>query len=110
MSPRYAYFYLMKDDPGVGATVPRHVAHWHDLRLRDYLGGPFQDRSGGLITFESADAQTAQEAVRSDPFLEGGLLTSHWLKEWAPDERERDSKNGQPAGLSAQERPAHVGP
>jgi hypothetical protein len=32
MSLRFAYLYLMEDDPDrVRATVPRHVAHWHDL-------------------------------------------------------------------------------
>jgi hypothetical protein len=48
MSPRFAYLYFMKDDPDrVRATVGRHVAHWQGLRLPGYLGGPFQDRTGG---------------------------------------------------------------
>ena len=54
MSPRFAYFYFMSGDPDrVRATVPRHVAHWSGLGLNDYLGGPFEDRTGGLITFSA---------------------------------------------------------
>jgi uncharacterized protein YciI len=82
---RYAYFYLMRDDPDrVGATVPRHVAHWHELQLPDYLGGPFADRTGGLITFQANDDQQAQRAVDADPFVREGLLKAHWLKQWSP--------------------------
>jgi uncharacterized protein YciI len=82
---RYAYFYLMQDDPDrVGATVPRHVAHWHELQLPDYLDGPFADRTGGLITFQADDDQQAQRAVDADPFVREGLLMAHWLKQWSP--------------------------
>jgi len=50
MRPRFAYFYFMSGDPGrVRATAPRHVAHWRGLGLNDYLGGPFEDRTSGLI-------------------------------------------------------------
>ena len=48
MSPRFAYLYFMTDEPDrIRATVPRHVAHWQQLRLPGYLGGPFEDRTGG---------------------------------------------------------------
>jgi uncharacterized protein YciI len=81
MSPRFAYLYFMKDDPDrVRATVGRHVAHWQELRLPGYLGGPFQDRTGGLVTFEAQDDQTARRAVDADPFVQEGLLEMHWLK------------------------------
>jgi uncharacterized protein YciI len=86
LSPRYAYFYLMGDEPDrVGATVPRHVAHWRELQLPDYLGGPFADRTGGLISFSADDDQQAQRAVDTDPFVREGLLAAHWLKQWMPE-------------------------
>ena len=86
MSPRFAYVYLMKDDPDrVRAAVPEHVSHWHGLGLGGYLGGPFEDRSGGLITFEAADEDSAQSAVDSDPFVLNGLLETYWLKRWTPE-------------------------
>ena len=85
MSGRFAYLYFMKDDPDrIRATVPRHVAHWQQLRLPGYLGGPFQDRTGGLITFQAQDDEHARRAVDTDPFRQAGLLEAHWLKQWTP--------------------------
>jgi uncharacterized protein YciI len=84
MSPRFAYFYFMSGDSDrVRAIVPRHVAHWSGLGLNDYLGGPFEDRTGGLITFSARDFTEAQRAVETDPFVLEGLVGSHWLKHQA---------------------------
>jgi len=45
----------MRNDPDrVRAAVPGHASHRQELGLDDYLGGPFDDRSGGLITFKAA--------------------------------------------------------
>ena len=86
MSSRFAYFYFMHDDPDrVRATVPRHVAHWRGLGLPGYLGGPFADRSGGLILFEAEHGEQAQQAVATDPFVQEGLLQAYWLKQWTPE-------------------------
>jgi len=82
---RFAYFYLMKNDPErVRLLASRHVSHWQRLGFAHYLGGPFEDRTGGLITFESDDA-AAQQAVREDPFMNENLLEAHWLKPWRPE-------------------------
>ena len=86
MSSRFAYLYFMHDDPDrVGAAVPNHIAHWQSLGLRGYLGGPFADRTGGLITFEAENVEQAQHAVDADPFVQEGLLKAHWLKQWLPE-------------------------
>jgi uncharacterized protein YciI len=86
VSPRFAYFYLMRDEPDlVRATVARHVSHWRGLRLAGYLGGPFSDRTGGLIMFETEDPNRATDAVDNDPFVQDGLLQSYWLKQWTPE-------------------------
>jgi uncharacterized protein YciI len=86
MSTRFVYFYLMTDDPErVRVAAPRHAEHWRRLGLSGYLGGPFQDRTGGLITFEAADRGEAERAVSTDPFVEDGLLDVYWLKEWTPE-------------------------
>jgi uncharacterized protein YciI len=85
MSQRFAYFYFMVDDPTrVRAVAPSHTAHWHRLQLPGYRGGPFIDRSGGLITFEVEEPALAQAAVAGDPFVREGLLADYWLKPWQP--------------------------
>lgn len=81
---RAAYFYFMKDDPGRIRTVaPAHAAYWRDRALAGYAGGPFTDRSGGLITFEAASPERAAALVAGDPFVAEGLLEHTWLKEWS---------------------------
>ncbi|HZD23023.1 MAG TPA: YciI family protein [Acidimicrobiia bacterium] len=38
-----------------------------------YLGGPFADRSGGLIAFDAASSAEAERLVEDDPFPQRGL-------------------------------------
>jgi uncharacterized protein YciI len=87
MSVHYAYFYLMRDDADetVRATAPLHAAHWRHLGLDDYVGGPFEDRSGGLIIFRAESDDQADGAVSTDPFVTSGLLASSWIKRWSPE-------------------------
>ena len=69
---RFLYFYLMRDAPDrVRAVAPEHAAYWRELAPPDYLGGPFVDRSGGLITFEIASVDEAERLVADDPFEQG---------------------------------------
>jgi uncharacterized protein YciI len=85
MSPRFAYLYFMRDDPDrIRATVASHVSHWQQQNLPAYLGGPFEDRTGGLITFQAEDLEHARHAVDTDPFMQEGLLETYWLKQWMP--------------------------
>ena len=80
---RFLYVYFMRRDPDrVRATAPTHAEYWRGLALRDYLGGPFADRSGGLITFAAASVEEAARLVADDPFLRDGLVARHWVKEW----------------------------
>ena len=80
---RFAYVYFMKPAPDrVRAVASEHAAYWRGLELRHYLGGPFVDRSGGLITFESASWHEAEHLVTQDPFVREGLLENRSLKEW----------------------------
>jgi uncharacterized protein YciI len=81
----FAYFYLMKTDPdGVRLVAPRHASYWRQLGLAHYTGGPFADRTGGLITFDADDAE-AERAVRGDPFVLEGLVEAKWLKRWTAE-------------------------
>lgn len=83
---RFLYFYLMKDQPDAVRVAPlEHAAYWHSMGLDHYLGGPFADRSGGLITFEAVSSAEAEQLVADDPFPQRGLIEQSWLKEWKLD-------------------------
>lgn len=80
---RMLYFYLMRDATDrVRAVAPDHAAYWRGLGLPEYLGGPFSDRSGGLITFEVSSVDEAERLVADDPFVREDLLLRRWVKEW----------------------------
>ncbi len=80
---RFAFVYLMQDEAKhVAEIAPKHVEYCRILSLPDYSGGPFDDRSGGLITFSAEDHEAASGYVREDPFMSEDLLDRCWLKEW----------------------------
>ena len=65
---RCSYIYFMADNPDrVAAVAPEHAAYWRALALREYLGGPFADRSGGLISFESTRTTTRRSSWPMTP-------------------------------------------
>jgi uncharacterized protein YciI len=83
---RFAYFYFMADEPDrIRVVAPLHVAYWQGLTLRGYLGGPFVDRSGGLLTFEAESTAEAERLIAEDPFFRQALLRTRWLKQWILD-------------------------
>ncbi len=83
MEKRFAFFYFMKKEPAkIQAFVPLHVDYWKDLKLKGFMGGPFSDRSGGLITFNAESIEEATGFINDDPFVLENLLESQWLKEW----------------------------
>jgi uncharacterized protein YciI len=80
---KFAFFYFMVAESGaIPQAVPQHVQYWDAHRSPGYIGGPFADRSGGLIVFEAADLSSAEEIVRNDPFVKEEVLAQSWLKEW----------------------------
>ena len=80
---RWAYIYFMNDDrERVAAVAAEHAAYWRALELREYLGGPFGDRSGGLISFETDSHDAAAQLVVRDPFVGEGLVERSCLKQW----------------------------
>jgi uncharacterized protein YciI len=83
---KIAYSYWMKDDPDRVRTVaPEHTAYWRELGLPGYVGGPFADRSGGLITFEADSFEQAEGIIAVDPFVQEQLLESSAVKQWMPE-------------------------
>ena len=83
---RFVHVYAMKPEPDrVRAVAPRHAAYWHDLQPGGYLGGPFDDRSGGLITFEADSREEAERLIAADPFVRERLLASSSIERWQVD-------------------------
>jgi uncharacterized protein YciI len=80
---RVLHLYTMKPEPDrVRAVAGEHAAYWHNLRLPGYVGGPFADRSGGLITFEANSEEDAERLIAADPFVREGLLATSSLQRW----------------------------
>ena len=83
MKKRFAYFYFMKSEPDkIRQLVAKHIDYWQKNKPENYLGGPFADRSGGLITFEAVNLEEAKRMIINDPFVLNNVLESKWIKDW----------------------------
>ncbi len=83
MLKQYAFFYLMKNDPEkIRDIISAHIKYWKDNKPNNYSGGPFSDRSGGLILFEAENMQAATELSMNDPFIVREAIETEWIKEW----------------------------
>ena len=86
MGRRFVYFYLMKgESEKIGPVVPAHIEYWIGSGLPGYTGGPFADRSGGLVMFEAPTLEEATEIAGRDPFVAQDVVESRWVKEWLPE-------------------------
>lgn len=80
---RFLYFYRMRPaSDAIRAAVPAHVEYWRSRNLPEYIGGPFADRTGGLITFAASSLETARRTVQDDPFVQEDLVADSWVREW----------------------------
>ncbi len=83
MTKRFIYFYYMKKNPSkIQIVAPSHSKYWKKLNLEKYTGGPFSDRSGGLITFGVENIEKVKELIKNDPFVIENLIEEKWVKEW----------------------------
>ncbi len=84
MTTRFAFFYLFKEGTAqaVEKAVPDHVSYWKELAPEYYRGGPFADRSGGMIVFSAGDPIEAARIAMGDPFVLEDLHEVRWIKEW----------------------------
>lgn len=79
----FVYFYFMKNEPAkIKANAPLHAEYWNSLSLPEYRGGPFADRSGGLIIFKCNNEKEAKDIIAKDPFITEDLLSEMHIKEW----------------------------
>jgi len=80
---RFLYFYFNRNEPEkLRQVVPVHVQYWKDASLRGYVGGPFADRTGGLISFVASSLEEATKIILRDPFMLQDLIDEKWIKEW----------------------------
>lgn len=83
---RFIYFYFNRKEPEkIREVVPAHVQYWKAANLKSYSGGPFADRSGGLISFAAQNLEEATEIILRDPFNQENLIEQKWIKEWIPE-------------------------
>lgn len=100
MAEHVAYFYFMnREVEKIRSLIPAHVRYWSEQSPPGYQGGPFRDRSGGLIIFEAEGMAEAERLVEGDPFVEEDVLASRWLKSWKVE------PHGSNAGRQAGTRP-----
>ena len=80
---RFLYFYFNRNEPDkIRQVVPAHVQYWKNANLQGYTGGPFADRTGGLIIFVAASLEEATGIIMQDPFILEDLIDQKWIKEW----------------------------
>jgi uncharacterized protein YciI len=80
---RFIYFYFNRNEPGnILKVVPNHLQYWKTANLKGYMGGPFGDRTGGLISFVASSLEEATEIILQDPFILEDLIAEKWIKEW----------------------------
>jgi uncharacterized protein YciI len=81
--PRFLYFYFNRTEPEkIRQVVPAHVQYWQSKNLEGYMGGPFADRTGGLISFVASSLDEATKIIQLDPFVLEDLIDQKWIKEW----------------------------
>ena len=86
----FVYFYFNRNAPEkIRQVVNAHVDYWKTANLKDYSGGPFSDRTGGLISFKASSLEEAAEIILKDPFNLEDLIEQKWIKEWLPNPHER---------------------
>ena len=80
---RFVYFYFNRNETEkIRRVVPAHVEYWKRADLKAYKGGPFADRTGGLISFVASSIEEATEIILQDPFVVQDLIAEKWIKEW----------------------------
>jgi uncharacterized protein YciI len=83
-APKYVMFY--ESTPESLANVPTHIAA-HRARMDDFhargkllMGGPMMSTGGALGIFTTRES--AEEFIKDDPFVTGGVVTKHSIVEW----------------------------
>ncbi|MBY0525118.1 MAG: YciI family protein [Gemmataceae bacterium] len=80
------------DKAKIGEIRPAHRQYLTGLKEKGQLVvcGPFTDDSGGLIVYEVASREEAEQIVQNDPFNKNGIFVSWKLRPWNPVMANRD--------------------
>ena len=73
---------MVEEPEKIRQVVPAHVEYWKRANLKGYMGGPFTDRTGGLISFVADSLPDTTKIVEQDPFVLQDLIAENWIKEW----------------------------
>jgi uncharacterized protein YciI len=83
---RFVFFYFNRNEPEkIRQVVPAHVEYWRTAGLIGYMGGPFGDRTGGMVSFVAPSLLVATNIIMRDPFVLEKLVDQTWIKEWLPE-------------------------
>ncbi len=79
---KFIFFYFNTRLEKVREVVPSHIDFWNNQQFESYTGGPFSDKTGGMIIFTANSLTEANEIIKKDPFMAGNLISEYYIKEW----------------------------
>ncbi len=79
---KFIFFYFNNHLDKIREIVPFHISYWKELKLESYSGGPFSDKSGGMIIFTAENITEAKKIIGEDPFIKEKFIAEYYLKEW----------------------------
>jgi uncharacterized protein YciI len=88
MEKTFVFCYFMNFDPAELKTlIPEQIEYCQHYAPENFIGGPFKDRSGGMLSFSAPDLDAATAICENDPFVKKGLVNQYWVKEWLVSHR-----------------------
>lgn len=88
MEKIFVFCYVMKFEPArLKTLIPAQIEYWQKFAPENFTGGPFKDRSGGMLSFSAADMAQAEEICKNDPFVKSGIVDEYWVREWLVSHR-----------------------
>ena len=88
MEKFFVFCYFMDFEPArLKTLIPAQIEYWQKNAPANLTGGPFKDRSGGMLSFSATDLDTAMEICKGDPFVKDGLVKEYWVREWLVSHR-----------------------
>ncbi len=83
MQKQYVFFYFTdSNNDNIETIIKKHIEYWKGKQPENYKGGPFSDRSGGMISFTAENFEAAENLALGDPFVIEKVIKKSWIKEW----------------------------